>query len=344
MPLTEEELVDIQAECLADDIDIDLATMTLWDREDAVYYFENGGQPPPGKVPGNTDRTAAANKKWTPPPAAPPLTPVSAEDFKRWFPKLKRLESPKFRIVCFHNAGSAESNYSGRGLRMKVENPFVVHCAERGGELLACELPGREQRRKEKRFVDLAPAAEAIYQVLAPVLQDGVPYVLVGHSMGTWCLFELLKLLMTRGVPMPSQLVVSCFPAPSIPEAERPWRKNRGMPDEAFKDECRGWDVNEIVFVPQNWEAYAPMMRDDFTLFDEYQFSPAPAPFPVPIQAYFAKKDRKISQKHVEGWKVFTAEQFSISEVAGNHLFFYDFPVRNQWMETVISKFPAAFK
>eukprot|EP00965_Chrysotila_dentata_P227864 6196264-Pleurochrysis_carterae.AAC.1 len=112
---------------------------------------------------------------------------------------------------------------------------------------------------------------------------------------------------------------------------QRPWRKNRGMPDEAFKDECRGWDVNEIVFVPQNWEvgpprtasphskghvidvlpspahelkrqtltarcavgteaailtfarvqAYAPMMRDDFTLFDEYQFSPAPAPFPV---------------------------------------------------------------
>ena len=49
---------------------------------------------------------------------------VDDATFKKWFPKWKKPESkPKFRLVCFHNAGSAESNYTGRGLRMPTDNP-----------------------------------------------------------------------------------------------------------------------------------------------------------------------------------------------------------------------------
>ena len=36
------------------------------------------------------------------------------------------------------------------------------------------------------------------------------------------------------------------------------------------QDECRGWDVNEIVFSPAMWPVYHSLMRADFTLFDEY--------------------------------------------------------------------------
>ena len=35
MPLTETQLRDIQAECLADDIDIDLARMSQWTEDEA---------------------------------------------------------------------------------------------------------------------------------------------------------------------------------------------------------------------------------------------------------------------------------------------------------------------
>ena len=68
---------------------------------------------------------------------------------------------------------------------------------------------------------------------------------MVGHSMGTWMLFETLRLLMTRGIPLPSQLVVSSFPAADIAPSERPWRKSRGMSEEEFIAECRTWDINE---------------------------------------------------------------------------------------------------
>lgn len=280
-----------QADLMADDVSIDFEQMKLWDRQQVTYYFENGGEEPPAE--------------WTPPPCVPlglvrpfpalgplmhiqlrsfatcsPLLPqVDEATFKKWFPKWKApAATPKFRLVCFHNAGSAESNYTGKGVRMPNDNPFVVACNERGGELLALELPGRESRRAESRFLKLAEAAEALFPILAPKLNDGarrrrrrrtrssqspgrqpiswaaanlvgsntlrrrrraprwsesivpvgwpsraptrppplprgagVPYMLVGHSMGTWMLFEFLKLLMARGVQLPAQVTVSSF-------------------------------------------------------------------------------------------------------------------------------------
>ena len=147
MPLTLKELEDIQADCLADDVEIVFEKMCLWDETTVREYFENGGQLP--EV--GTQPAAAA--------AGPMLPPVTEAELKRWFPKWKKVEAPKFRIVCFHNAGSSESVWTGRGLRTTVDNPFVLHCRERGGELLALELPGREGRRAEPRETELQRSA-----------------------------------------------------------------------------------------------------------------------------------------------------------------------------------------
>ena len=40
-----------------------------------------------------------------------------------------------------------------------------------------------------------------------------------------------------------------------------------------MQEECRGWDVNKIVFSPGLWGTYHALMRADFTLFDEYAFT-----------------------------------------------------------------------
>ena len=39
-----------------------------------------------------------------------------------------------------------------------------------------------------------------------------------------------------------------------------------------MQDECRDWDVNEVVFSLSMWPVYQPLMRADFTLFDQYSF------------------------------------------------------------------------
>jgi surfactin synthase thioesterase subunit len=268
--LTQAKLEELQADAMADDVDVDLAKMSLWTEEQVTAYFESGGTEEPGA-------------QWTPPPPAPKLPPAPPEEFKKWFPKAGTRDAPpKFRMVCFHCAGGAESIYTSRGMRQPTENPMVLWCRDQGGELLACELPGREQRRKEELFTSLAPAAAALFPVLAPVLQEPVPYALVGHSVGSWMMFELIKLLMARGIPLPKVIFVSCFPAPSCPPLQRPWRPSRKMDDEGFKTEARTWDVNEVVFQPHNWKTFEKMMRTDFLLFDEYKCAARPAARPRP--------------------------------------------------------------
>jgi len=161
----------------------------------------------------------------------------------------------------------------------------------------------------------------------------------------------LMKLFAEMGMPLPKMWLLSGFPAPNIPEADRPWSKNGPMADPAFKEECRGWDVNEIIFQESNWKAFNGMMRDDFTLFDSYTYTPPPAhiakgEFPVPIKTYCLDKDQRCKRNHLEMWKAFTTEKltFETTEMGGNHLFFYDVPARAKWMESIISKLPPAFK
>ena len=39
-----------------------------------------------------------------------------------------------------------------------------------------------------------------------------------------------------------------------------------------MQDECRGWDINDLVFTPALWGTYQHLMRSDFQLFDSYKF------------------------------------------------------------------------
>eukprot|EP00966_Prymnesium_polylepis_P017223 397138-Prymnesium_polylepis.1 len=43
--------------------------------------------------------------------------------------------------VCFSPAGCSESVWSGKGMRQPNDNPYVQFCKDKGGEMLACELP-----------------------------------------------------------------------------------------------------------------------------------------------------------------------------------------------------------
>jgi hypothetical protein len=109
------------------------------------------------------------------------------------------------------------------------------------------------------------------------------------------------------------------------------------MPDAEFKEECRGWDVNDVVFSKQMWELYGGLLRADFGLFDTYVFEHAgAAPFDTRISTFFAESDKRITRKHVEGWRSFSSSaEFNISELKGHHLFVYDAEQKAAWFNTI---------
>jgi surfactin synthase thioesterase subunit len=64
----------------------------------------------------------------------------------------------------------------------------------------------------------------------------------------------------------------------------------------------------------------------------------------VPISAYYARDAQNVKREHVATWQELTSRDIKIEEVPGNHLFFYQYDVRNEWMEAVLKGAPEGIR
>lgn len=117
-------------------------------------------------------------------------------------------------------------------------------------------------------------AAALLPVVQAKLAEEAVPFVFVSHSCGNWIAYELLRLLRRQGLPLPKAFFVSCMASPDIAASAKPWKPNREMGTAQLQAECKLWDVNEAVFHPSVWPTFEPLLRADFTLFDQYNHGP----------------------------------------------------------------------
>ena len=107
-------------------------------------------------------------------------------------------------------------------------------CRANGAEVHAVQPPGRNLRGREPPLTTAAGLAAALLPVVASRLAEA-PYVIVAHSVGTWVAYELLRLVQAQGLPAPRKAWLSAMASPDIPEGERPWRRQRGLDEAAFK-------------------------------------------------------------------------------------------------------------
>lgn len=230
----------LQDDCEADGIEVrpPPPSASTWSEEEIRRYFDNA-------------RKGQGSK----------AEEVPQEVFNLWFPGLGRSGTavssgvPRGRIVCFPNAGNAEDMYTseGTGVR-KVSSPLLDWCREHKVECLAPQYPGRAMRLKEAKITTAKDMAAALFPVLSPSLSDPtIPWILVAHSVGTWIAYEFLILCREKEVQMPQKIFLSAMPSPDIPFDQRPWRQQKNLNEEDFKDECREWDISEIVFSASMW-------------------------------------------------------------------------------------------
>lgn len=223
------------------------------------------------------------------------------------------LPQPKFRVLCFHNAGSTESNYTGPG------TPFITWIKEtKAVELLAFDYPGRNKLLKEPKHTCAQTLASLLVAVAFEKLTDGVPYVVWAHSMGTWVAFEFLMLCRKAGLPLPKAAFLMAFPGPQLPVESRPWRQNKGLADKEMRQEVLDWDrdhftgAGKIVFDSPGWEEqWEPLMRADFQVFDEYDFQHAgAAKFDFPIHAWHFSEEHYNKPEMIQLWGEWTSSTF----------------------------------
>lgn len=270
---------------------------------------------PPGE-PGPVEVDEALKKK----------VEAKAEEFDKagalleYCPKYKvfggPLEDVKLRIVCFHNAGGAETNYTGPG------TPFFKWVKEKPQkiEVMAFDYPGRQKLLKTEMIPNTQALAETLVSIAYKKLSDGVPYIVWGHSVGTWVGFEFLMCARKVGLPMPKAAFLNAFPAPHMPTAQRPWGRSGKMNDKELRKALLDWDEGhlgptgpgKIVFDDAQWKpTYEKQMRGDFPLFDEYKFLHTGVPkFEFPIHAWHMEKEHYNKASMIEMWKDWTSAEF----------------------------------
>lgn len=184
-------------------------------------------------------------------------------------------------------------------------------------EICPVQLPGRENRLREKPFKAFPPLVEALAEGLAPYLTR--PFAFFGHSMGAMVSFELTRLLRRRGAPQPEHLFVSAYRAPQILPPEPLLHT---ISDSALINALIRLDTkNRAVLENDELRQFLlPIIRADFTACETYTYR-AEEPLSCSITAFGGLQDNRVNQAELDAWRLQTSRSFTLHMLPGGHFY-----------------------
>jgi len=227
---------------------------------------------------------------------------MTAKWFRRFGPA---HESGQLRLYCFHYAGGSAASF--RDWRPLLP-PYV--------EVVAVQLPGRENRFREQPFREMRPLAEAVADAMAAELT--LPYAFFGFSMGARVALAVAHVLRERGRCLPAQLFCASSSAPSRGLPVRGWNES----DErliAYLRELGGTPA-EVFDSPELLEMYLPIVRADLTVIGTCP-PRSGVPLAVPLRAFAGADDTQAPPEDVRDWGRETSAAFALTVLSGGHFF-----------------------
>jgi surfactin synthase thioesterase subunit len=216
------------------------------------------------------------------------------------------------RVFVLHHAGGSHLLY--RNWPAALPDTWDVRLLDAPGHGHLLDLP---------QFTDAGPLADFLLRTMEPELT--CPYALFGHSMGALLAYEITCRLVERGMPLPVWVGVSARAAPrpagrtggyrELSDAELRSRLKLlgGTPDEAFDD-------------PELWAVFAPAVRADLRLVENWRPAPGAAALPVALSAYAGGADRFAPPLQMAGWQEHTEHFVGLRVFDGGHFYFVDDP------------------
>ena len=284
MPLTKADLEGIQADAMADDVEIDLEKMSLWTTEQAVTYFESGGEVEP--PPPIAAFTAPFTNGKTPTGTTP------------WLSCLEKKPNATSRIVVFSWTG----NRGGQGSAHNIRRGPPAWSKEVGDsvEVYEIALPGRGTRMKDPLEKDTSVLVEKVAKEVGAALNGGLPYALVGFAFGSILAYEVGRKIQvdSKNTEGPALLVTVSSEGPSWPGRATSQHKLSDALGNAFLGMLKKKGGTEFILKdPGMTKMYVPVIHADLTLEETYKPPKQGEVAAFPITAIAGKKPGRDQEK-----------------------------------------------
>jgi len=229
---------------------------------------------------------------------------MSDEDRERWFVRHMRRPDASVQLFCLPYAGAGASAFRAWPAAF---GPQV--------EVIAVQLPARENRLREPHALDPARIADAISAAA------NRPFAIFGHSLGGRLGFEVIRAMRRAGRALPQRFYPSGSRAPDQ-VAEGPLYGLSRLPDDKLLERlaAAGGFPAAVLQVPELLELVLPVLRADLCWVDDYRYVSEP-PFDLPIIAFAGEYDEGAPPDHVAGWLRQTTASASMRTFKGGHFF-----------------------
>jgi medium-chain acyl-[acyl-carrier-protein] hydrolase len=210
------------------------------------------------------------------------------------------------RLFCFPHAGAGASYFA----------PWAGMLAG-DVELIAIQLPGREDRWNEPAFTQVAPLVRNLVLALRPYLHGS--YSFFGHSGGALLAYELAHAVRENRRSEPRHLFLSGQAAPDAPVGVA---RLHDLPELQFRAaiQALGGLTSAVSENEDLMEIILPAVRADFTMWETYTFPSRPA-LSVPITALGGRRDDRTPPAGVTAWGAHTTGEFRSLLLEGDHFY-----------------------
>lgn len=180
------------------------------------------------------------------------------------------------------------------------------------------ELAGRGVRSNENFFKSIIKAANDVADQIMNATTES-DYIIYGHSMGGLIAYETVKELEKRVWRNPLHLFVSGQVAPIlIPKGESIFDYS----DDDFLKLVSSYDgLPKEFFDEEIKKVFLPILRSDFTLLSEYDFTHKIREVDCSLTVFYGMKDRNTPLESIYKWKLFSNNETNFYGFEGGHFF-----------------------
>ncbi len=237
------------------------------------------------------------------------MMPIGTPAANRWIAYRQPRPEAQLRLFCLPYSGAGASVYRIWGQQL----PDRI-------EVCPIQLPGREQRFREKPFTRVGPLVSALCVALDRELD--VPFSIFGYSAGAAVAYELAVQLRQRGHASPVELLLAARPPPHT-ETDLPLLHR--LPDRALCEELRefGSTAEAMLEMPELMAMLLPVIRADIELNETYRTS-GEALLDCPITVFGGLQDRRAKACDLTGWGQLTSGSCRVRLFPGGHFFLHE--------------------